>query len=78
MWNHRLEVDGLPIFPARWARDAKLSHNYSLGPSSISDALGTSRISERDLSVQLSGWMLLEAAARVAKARKEREGEQRA
>lgn len=78
MWNHRLEVDGLPIFPARWTRDAKLPHNYSLGPSSISDALGTSRISERDLSVQLSGWMLLEAAARVAKARKEREGEQRA
>ncbi|MGV0433056.1 glycoside hydrolase family 76 protein [Corynebacterium sp. 20_84] len=75
MWNHRLEVDGLPIFPARWTRDAKLPHNYSLGPSSISDALGTARISERDLSVQLSGWMLLEAAARVSKARKEREGE---
>jgi len=75
MWNHRLEVDGLPIFPARWTRDAKLPHNYSLGPSSISDALGAARISERDLSVQLSGWMLLEAAARVSKARKEREGE---
>ena len=75
MWNHRLEVDGLPIFPARWTRDAKLPHNYSLGPSSISDALGTARISERDLSVQLSGWMLLEVAARVSKARKEREGE---
>lgn len=75
MWNHRLEVDGLPIFPARWTRDAKLPHNYSLGPSSISDALGKARISERDLSVQLSGWMLLEAAARVSKARKEREGE---
>ncbi len=75
MWNHRLEVDGLPIFPARWTRDAKLPHNYSLGPNSISDALGTSRISERDLSVQLSGWMLLEAAARVSKARKEREGQ---
>lgn len=72
MWNHRLEVDGLPIFPARWTRDAKLPHNYSLGPTSITDALGTTRISERDLSVQLSGWMLLEAAARVSAARKER------
>ena len=75
MWNHRLEVDGLPIFPARWTQDAKLPHNYSLGPNSISDALGTSRIAERDLSVQLSGWMLLEAAARVSAARKEREGQ---
>lgn len=72
MWNHRLEVDGLPIFPARWTRDAKLPHNYSLGPTSITDALGATRISERDLSVQLSGWMLLEAAARVSAARKER------
>lgn len=73
LWNHRLEVDGLPIFPARWTRDAKLPHNYSLGPSSITDALGASRISERDLSVQLAGWMLLEAAARVSAARKARE-----
>lgn len=73
MWNHRLEVDGLPIFPARWTRDAKLPHNYTLGPSSITDALGTSRIAERDLSVQLAGWMLLEAAARVSAAREERE-----
>lgn len=68
LWAHRLEVDGLPVFPAEWTEDARLPHNYGLGPSSISEAVGLLRIDERDLSVQLSGWMLLEAAARVAAA----------
>ncbi|WCZ39715.1 glycoside hydrolase family 76 protein [Corynebacterium jeddahense] len=66
LWSHRLEVDGLPVFAAEWTQDAKLPHNYGLGPSSISEAVGLLRIDERDLSVQLSGWMLLEAAAKVA------------
>ena len=66
LWSHRLEVDGLPIFAAEWTQDAKLPHNYGLGPTSISEAVGLMRIDERDLSVQLSGWMLLEAAAAVA------------
>ena len=68
LWSHRLEVDGLPIFPANWFEDAKLPHNYGIGPTSISEAVGLVRIDERDLSVQLSGWMLLEAAAKVAAA----------
>lgn len=68
LWSHRLEVDGLPIFPANWGEDARLPHNYGLGPTSLSEAVGLVRIDERDLSVQLSGWMLLEAAARVAAA----------
>lgn len=68
LWSHRLEVDGLPVFAAEWTQDAKLPHNYGLGPSSISEAVGLVRIDERDLSVQLSGWMLLEAAAKVAAA----------
>ena len=68
LWSHRLEVDGLPVFAAEWTQDARLPHNYGLGPSSISEAVGLVRIDERDLSVQLSGWMLLEAAARVAAA----------
>lgn len=76
MWNHRLEVDGLPIFPARWTQDARLPHNYSLGPSSLGDALGAPRIPERDLSVQLSGWMLLEAAARVSADMADHEGKE--
>ena len=70
LWSHRLEVDGLPIFAAEWTDDARLPHNYGIGPSSISEAVGLVRIDERDLSVQLSGWMLLEAAARVEAALK--------
>ena len=65
LWSHRLEVDGLPIFPADWTKDARLPHNYGLGPSSISETIGLLRIDERDLSVQLAGWMLLEAAAAI-------------
>lgn len=65
VWNHRLEVDGLPIFATDWTDDARLPHNYGLGPSSLGEAVSAVRIAERDLSVQLSGWMLLEAAVRV-------------
>ncbi len=65
VWNHRLEVDGLPIFATDWTDDARLPHNYRLGPSTLSEAVGVIRIAERDLSVQLSGWMLLEAMARI-------------
>ena len=66
VWNHRLEVDGLPVFATNWTADARLPHNYGLGTSSLAEAVGVIRIAERDLSVQLSGWMLLEAAARVS------------
>lgn len=65
VWNHRLEVDGLPIFGSDWTDDARLPHNYGLGPRSLAESAGVIRIAERDLSVQLSGWMLVEAAARV-------------
>lgn len=66
VWNHRLEVDGLPVFATDWTADARLPHNYGLGNSSFAEAVGVIRIAERDLSVQLSGWMLLEAAARAS------------
>lgn len=66
VWNHRLEVDGLPVFATDWTADARLPHNYGLGSTSFGEAVGVIRIAERDLSVQLSGWMLLEAAARVS------------
>lgn len=67
VWNHRLEVDGLPVFATDWTTDARLPHNYGLGPTSFGEVVGVIRIAERDLSVQLSGWMLLEAAARVTR-----------
>ncbi|WKD58648.1 glycoside hydrolase family 76 protein [Corynebacterium caspium] len=68
VWHHRLEVDGLPVFGTEWSKDARLPHNYGLGPRSLAEAAGVIRIDERDLSVQLSGWMLMEAAARLEKA----------
>ena len=68
VWNHRLEIDGLPVFSADWVNDAALPQNSGVVGSSISGAVSSSQIAERDLSVQLSGWMLLEAAARVSQA----------
>ncbi|MDO5076804.1 glycoside hydrolase family 76 protein [Corynebacterium sp.] len=66
VWNHRLEVDGLPVFAADWTADAKLPRNTGAVGSSIAGAVTSSQVPERDLSVQLSGWMLMEAAAKVS------------
>ncbi|WP_238599356.1 glycoside hydrolase family 76 protein [Corynebacterium heidelbergense] len=65
-WRHRLEVDGLPVFPSNWAADAVLPQAGGLVGATIAGAVASSDIAERDLSVQLSGWMLMEAAARVS------------
>jgi predicted alpha-1,6-mannanase (GH76 family) len=53
-WSGRAEVRGGPVFSADWLRPAAEPRK------------GTA---EADLSVQLSGWMLLEAAATVQRAR---------
>lgn len=71
VWNHRLEVDGLPVFATDWTEDARLPHNFGIGANGLSDIVRVVRIDERDLSVQLSGWMLLEAAARISMANDE-------
>lgn len=65
-WRYRLEIDGLPVFPTRWDQDATLPQSGGLVGATIAGAVGSSDIAERDLSVQLSGWMLMEAAAKVA------------
>lgn len=70
VWNHRLEVDGLPVFGSDWTSDARLPRNSSAVGEDVAGAVNSSQIPERDLSVQLSGWMLMEAAARVAAARR--------
>lgn len=64
-WYHRLEVDGLPLFPADWTDNAQFPQGGSVAQS-VGGAVRGSAIKERDLSVQLSGWMLMEACARVA------------
>ncbi|WP_068278781.1 glycoside hydrolase family 76 protein [Aldersonia kunmingensis] len=50
-WRNRTDIGELPVFGADWSVPAR------------TPAPG---LPERDLSVQLSGWMLLEAAHRVA------------
>jgi predicted alpha-1,6-mannanase (GH76 family) len=53
VWNGRAEVRGGPVFSAEWGRPA------------MHPGRG---VPEADLSVQLSGWMLLEAAAKLQRA----------
>jgi predicted alpha-1,6-mannanase (GH76 family) len=61
-WQHRAEVDGLPLFGAEWSVPAVVPS--AMGAGRIHDgATGSSDQPERDLSVQVGAWMLLEAAA---------------
>ncbi len=53
-WRNSVPVDGLPVFGYDWSTPAVRPTTRDRRP-------------ERDLSVQLSGWMLLEAAAAVAR-----------
>ncbi|WP_426704987.1 glycoside hydrolase family 76 protein [Corynebacterium auriscanis] len=66
-WRYRLEVDGLPVFPAEWTRDAMMPQSGGLVGATIAGAVASSDIAERDLSVQLGGWMLMEAMCRVVR-----------
>lgn len=61
-WDYRQTVDGLPLFGAFWDRNAELPSAAGKDAESVDGAVNASAIAERDLSVQLSGWMLMEAA----------------
>lgn len=65
-WDYRQIVDGLPLFGADWDRTAQLPAGAGAGAKFVQGAVSSSTIPERDLSVQLSGWMLMEAAHTVA------------
>jgi predicted alpha-1,6-mannanase (GH76 family) len=61
-WTHRAEVAGLPLFGDDWSVDARVPS--STGAGRLDDGATDSSVQpQRDLSVQLGGWMLLEAAA---------------
>lgn len=68
VWRYRLEVDGLPVFSADWGTDATMPQSGGLVGATIAGAVSSSDIAERDLSVQLSGWMLMEAVVRTIQA----------
>lgn len=64
-WDYRQTVDGLPLFGASWDRDAELPTGGGQEAQFVGGAVNASETAERDLSVQLSGWMLMEAACNV-------------
>lgn len=64
-WDYRQTVNGLPLFGAFWDREAELPTAVGEEAQFVEGAVNASEIAERDLSVQLSGWMLMEAACNV-------------
>ena len=65
-WDNRQTVDGLPLFAAFWDRTAEIPGLGGKEAEFVEGAVNASEIPERDLSVQLSGWMLMEAAHTAA------------
>jgi predicted alpha-1,6-mannanase (GH76 family) len=61
-WDYRQTLDGLPLFGPFWDRNAELPVAGGQDAQFVEGAVNSSSIPERDLSVQLSGWMLMEAA----------------
>jgi predicted alpha-1,6-mannanase (GH76 family) len=64
-WDCRQTVNGLPLFGPFWDRAAELPTARGQEAESVEGAVMSSEAAERDLSVQLSGWMLMEAACKV-------------
>ena len=65
-WDYRQTVDGLPLFGPFWDRNAEVPTIGGTDAQSVEGAVNPSQLPERDLSVQVSGWMLMEAAHTVA------------
>ncbi|HUO41225.1 MAG TPA: glycoside hydrolase family 76 protein [Mycobacterium sp.] len=61
-WERRQTVEELPLFGADWATAARLPATDGEVGQFVGGAVSGSAVAERDLSVQLSGWMLMEAA----------------
>ena len=65
-WDYRQTVDGLPLFGPSWDRNAVIPTAADSAAAKVDGAVNASEVPEHDLSVQLSGWMLMEAAHSVA------------
>ena len=65
-WENRQVVDGLPLFGAFWDRASDLPRRGAAAGKRVGGAVTESAAPERDLSVQVSGWMLMEAAHAVS------------
>jgi predicted alpha-1,6-mannanase (GH76 family) len=60
-WDNRAEVDGLPLFGADWSRPVTAPAGLKTFLQPADSSLVSSPNHSRDLSIQLSAWMLLEA-----------------
>ena len=60
-WGNRAEVDGLPLFGADWTCPVIATTGLEISPRLADSTLASSPNQSRDLSIQLSAWMLLEA-----------------
>ncbi|WP_018602395.1 glycoside hydrolase family 76 protein [Mycobacterium sp. 155] len=67
-WDYRQTVDGLPLFGPFWDRSAEVPTAAGQEAELVEGAVNASAIPERDMSVQVSGWMLMEAAYTLADA----------
>lgn len=68
-WANRLDVEGEPLFGHDWNKPARLPGGTAgAGKFTPGGSVTASAVPERDLSVQLSGWMLMEAAYQVSAA----------
>ncbi|WP_433209380.1 glycoside hydrolase family 76 protein [Nocardia sp. CA-107356] len=68
-WANRLEVESEPLFGHDWTKPAQLPGGWSgAGQFTAGGSVTSSRVPERDMSVQLSGWLLMEAAFQVSAA----------
>ncbi|TDP43028.1 putative alpha-1,6-mannanase (GH76 family) [Nocardia ignorata] len=68
-WSNRLDVEGEPLFGYDWSKPARLpGGSAGAGKFTAGGSVTASVVPERDLSVQLSGWMLMEAAYQVSAA----------
>ncbi|MGZ5365266.1 MAG: glycoside hydrolase family 76 protein [Mycobacterium sp.] len=65
-WDNRQTAEDLPLFAAFWERTAEIPTAAGREAEFVEGAVNASEIPERDLSVQLSGWMLMEAAHAVS------------
>lgn len=67
-WENRAEVNGLPLFGADWTRPVTVPEHPGTFLQLADASAASSANLSRDLSVQLSAWMLLEADYRLTAA----------
>ncbi|WP_433607251.1 glycoside hydrolase family 76 protein [Prescottella agglutinans] len=67
-WENRLQVEELPLFGRDWSLPAQLPGLGGEIATVSGGSVRPSEIAERDVSVQLSGWWLMESAYLVSAA----------